>query len=204
MWGKRYITFCLQRQDSNCQDCITISMERAKSRRLSSIIKSVAAESGVGHLIGIAERGSGLGMGSQIQQLTDRVNSLGLSHLITRKKGMSMSDEIAMLTAIINEHLIDNQQSAMHSNESQLQSINESDTEGDPEGDPEWDTHDIVSVDRQNVDSKSEMIITDPPLPFSGSIIDEESEIHSVQKVDRVASPGRLADKNCGHLKGTL
>lgn len=46
-------------------------------------------------------------MGSQIKELTECVQSLGLADLIERKKGMSMNDEIRMLQAIINKGSLD-------------------------------------------------------------------------------------------------
>jgi hypothetical protein len=74
-------------------------------RRLSTVIKSFASTSGVGHLVGIAEQSNRKPMAEQVQDLKQEIAHLGLSHLIQEThKTMSLSAEIKALTKILTDH----------------------------------------------------------------------------------------------------
>jgi hypothetical protein len=86
------------------QPSIPLSTSQSK-RRLSTVIKSVASNSGVGHLVGIAEQNNRKPMKEQLADLRQEIIDLGLSHLVGENhKTMSMNAEIKALKRILDEN----------------------------------------------------------------------------------------------------
>lgn len=74
-------------------------MSRVKSRRLSTVIKSFAAESGVENLVGISMRGAS--MKEEVIDLRVKLRDLGMSNVIDKICGLSLQEEIKQLKSAL-------------------------------------------------------------------------------------------------------
>jgi regulator of replication initiation timing len=117
IFGPRRNSFALKLASQAETMGIQTSPQQQPKRRLSTLIKSVASTSGVGHLVGIAEQTNRKPMREQVQDLKQEITLLGLGHLIAdNHKAMSLSAEIKALKKILSDH----QKSEMNENSSGL------------------------------------------------------------------------------------